>query len=170
MSTKIPLGSKSPQVVNVVIEIPRGSGNKYELDKDTGAIFLDRVQPTTMKQPYDYGFLPETLGDDGDPLDAMIVIDEPLYPGVVVPSRVIGVMYMIDDGENDEKLICVADDDKHYEHAQTVEDLGGHVKHKVEHYFAHYKDLQKKEVKITGWGDKAEAYALIERYQKQAQK
>lgn len=79
-------------------------------------------------------------------------------------------MYMIDDGENDEKLICVADDDKHYEHAQTVEDLGGHVKHKVEHYFAHYKDLQKKEVKITGWGDKAEAYALIERYQKQASK
>jgi inorganic pyrophosphatase len=170
MSTQIPLGDKAPQVVNVVIEIPRGSGNKYELDKDTGAIFLDRVQPTTMKQPYDYGFLPQTLGDDGDPLDAMIVIDEPLYPGVVVPSRVIGVMYMVDDGENDEKLICVADDDKHHEHVQSVDELGGHVKKKVEHYFAHYKDLQDKEVKITGWGDKAEAYALIERYQKQYKK
>ncbi len=162
----VPIGKDSPKQVNVIIEIPRGSGNKYEVDKDTGMIFLDRVQPTNLKQPYDYGYIPQTLGDDGDPLDALVVIDEKLYPGVVVPSRVLGVLYMIDDGEKDEKIICVASDDKHYEHVEDLADLGKHLQDKVRHYFEHYKDLQHKKVEITGWGDREAAYKIIEQYTK----
>ncbi|MBP9826875.1 inorganic diphosphatase [Candidatus Saccharibacteria bacterium] len=161
---EVHIGSDAPKVVNVIIEIPRGSGNKYELDKETGMIFLDRVQPTNLKQPADYGYVPETLGEDGDPLDALIVIDEPLFPGVVVPCRVIGVINMIDDGERDEKLVCVAADDKHYEHVVSVSDLGAHFKDKVTHYFEHYKDLQDKEVEIASWGSADDAYAIIEKY------
>lgn len=165
MSLKdVKIGKAAPKEVNVIIEIPRGSGNKYEMDKDTGAVFLDRVQPTNLKQPYDYGYIPNTLGDDGDPLDALIVIDEPLYPGVVIPSRPIGVLYMVDGGEKDEKIICVASDDMHHEHMVELSDLGGHFKSKVSHYFEHYKDLQKKKVEITGWGDRAEAMEIIEKY------
>lgn len=160
----VPIGKDSPKEVNVIIEIPRGSGNKYEVDKDTGMIFLDRVQPTNLKQPYDYGYIPQTLGDDNDPLDALVVIDEKLFPGVVVPSRVLGVLYMIDDGEKDEKIICVAADDKHYEHVEDLADLGRHLQDKVRHYFEHYKDLQHKKVEITGWGDREEAYAIIAKY------
>lgn len=161
----IKIGQKAPQEVNVIIEIPRGSGNKYEVDKETGMIFLDRVQPTNLKQPYDYGYIPQTLGEDKDPLDALVVIDEALFPGVVVPSRVVGVLYMIDDGEKDEKIICVAADDKHYEHVEDLDDLGKHLQDKVRHYFEHYKDLQHKTVEITGWGDRAEAQKIITKYQ-----
>ena len=155
-------GENTPKEVNVVIEIPRGSGNKYEFDKDSNAIVLDRVQPTTMKQPYDYGFVPKTLSDDGDPIDALVVIDEPLFPGVVLPARVIGLLKMIDDGEEDEKLVCVASDDKNYEHINTLEDLGHNFTAKVQHYFERYKDLQDEEVSITGWGDTKEAYIALE--------
>lgn len=155
-------GDNVPQEVNVVIEIPRGSGNKYEFDKESGRVVLDRVQPTSMKQPYDYGFVPHTLSDDGDPIDALIVIDEPLYPGVVVPCRVLGLLKMVDDGEDDEKLVCVAADDKNYEHVRNLEDLGPHFQAKVRHYFERYKDLQNKEVSITGWGDVDEAYGAVD--------
>ena len=154
-------GENVPQEVNVVIEIPRGSGNKYEFDKDSGMIMLDRVQPTTMKQPYDYGFVPNTLSDDGDPIDALVIIDEPLYPGVVVPSRIIGLLKMVDDGEEDEKLVCVASDDKSHDHVKILEDLGPHFQAKVRHYFERYKDLQDKEVVISGWGDVNEAYDAV---------
>lgn len=155
-------GDNLPEEVNVIIEIPRGCGNKYEYDKDSEHFFLDRVQPTVMKQPYDYGFVPHTLSDDGDPIDALVVIDEPLYPGVVVPSRVVGLLKMIDDGDEDEKLVCVASEDKNYDHIHVLDDLGEHFQKKVRHYFERYKDLQNKEVEITGWGDAAEAQKAIE--------
>lgn len=165
MSLKdVKIGDQAPEIVNVIIEIPQGSGIKYETDVETGMIFVDRVQPTNLKQPYDYGEVPETLGDDGDPLDALIKIDEPLFPGVIVPARVVGIMYMIDDGDNDEKLICVAADDKHYEHVKTVDDLGAHFKDKVRHYFEHYKDLQHEKVEVTGWGGPEEAKQIIKKY------
>ncbi len=169
MSLKdVGIGENAPEVVNVIIEIPRNSGNKYELDKDSGLIMLDRVQPTNLKQPYDYGFIPQTLGDDNDPLDALIVIDEPLYPGVLVYARVLGVMHMVDSGENDEKIVCVAHDDVHYEHVKTLDDLGKHFKDKVTHYFEHYKDLQNKKVEVTGWAGPEEAYELIKKTQQAA--
>ena len=116
-------GEDAPQVVNVVIEIQKGNVNKYELDKKTGRIFLDRVNGTaSLGYPADYGYIPDTLCEDGDPLDALLIIDESVPHGVVVRCRPIGVLYMIDDGEGDEKLVCVAEDDVTKSHIKHVDD------------------------------------------------
>jgi inorganic pyrophosphatase len=154
-------GNAAPKIVNVVIEIQKGSRNKYEIDKSTGIMMLDRVNQTFLAQPTDYGYVPNTLGEDGDPLDAMLIIDESVPVGTCVPARVIGVMYMVDSGENDEKLIVVPADDQSQDHIVTLEDLGEHFKKAVTHYFEHYKDLKGKKVEIKGWGDADAAYTLI---------
>ncbi|HLB66695.1 MAG TPA: inorganic diphosphatase [Candidatus Saccharimonadales bacterium] len=160
-------GDEAPDVVNVVIEIPRGTRrNKYEVDKDTGAIFLDRVNGVHVTFPYDYGYIPNTLCDDGDPLDALIVIDEPLFPGVVVPARPIGVFYMVDDGEKDEKLLCVAAKDVSKDHLTEIDQLGDEFKKALEHYFAHSKDWKNEwkgvSFKANGWGGAAAAKKVIQ--------
>lgn len=158
-------GDDAPRVVNVVIEIRRGERNKYELDKKTGRLMLDRVNATMLGYPADYGYVPDTLCEDGDPLDALLIIDESVPHGVVVPSRVIGVLNMIDDGEGDEKLICVAADDVTKAHIQEVEDLGPEFKKIVEHYYAHYKDWKKdwkgSPVSFNGWGNADEARQVV---------
>jgi inorganic pyrophosphatase len=162
----IPLGDKAPDTVNVVIEIRRGERNKYEVDKDTGALFLDRVNGTTLGYPADYGYLPETLCDDGDPLDALLIIDESVPHGVVVPSRPIGVLYMIDDGEGDEKLVVVPADDVSKDHIQDLSDLGDNFQKVIEHFYSHYKDWKKgwkgASVELNGWGDAAAARKVIQ--------
>lgn len=168
------VGKNAPNEVNVVIEVRRGEGkNKYELDKETGYIVLDRVNATMLKYPADYGYVPETLCDDGDPLDALLVIDESVPQGVVVPSRPIGVLNMIDDGEGDEKLICVATDDVTMSHIKEVEDLGVNFKPMVEHFYSHYKDWKKDwkgtEVSFDGWGDSAAAKQVVTDSIKRAQ-
>src|SRR5688572_8096570 len=118
-------GDDAPNVVNVLIEIQKGKGkNKYEFDKKSEMIVLDRVNNSQMTYPADYGFIPDTLCEDGDPLDVLLIIDESVPTGVVVPARPIGVFYMVDDGEGDEKLICVADKDVTMKHIQNVDDLG----------------------------------------------
>ena len=165
---EIGAGKDAPEVINVVIEIRRGEGqNKYELDKETGRLTLDRVNATTLGYPADYGYIPDTLCDDGDPLDALLIIDESVPQGVVVPSRAIGVLYMVDDGENDEKLIVVPADDVTQEHIKEVNDLGPHFKHQVEHFYTHYKDWKKDwrgvDVHFNGWGDSAAAREVIEK-------
>lgn len=161
----LPLGEKAPDVVNVVIEIRKGERNKYEVDKATGALFLDRVNGTTLGYPADYGYLPETLCEDGDPLDALLIIDESVPHGVVVPSRAIGVLYMIDGGESDEKLVVVPADDVSKDHIKDLADLGENFQKVVEHYYAHYKDWKKgwkgAEVSFNGWGDAAAAREVI---------
>lgn len=158
-------GKKAPEVVNVVIEIRKGERNKYEMDKEIGHIVLDRVTPIAMGYPTDYGYIPETLCDDGDPLDALLVIDESVPHGVVVPARPIGVLRMIDGGEGDEKLICVANSDITKNHIQEVEDLGDHFKKVIEHFYTHYKDWKKDwkgtEVSFNGWGNAAEAKQVV---------
>lgn len=159
-------GDEAPDKVNVVIEIPRGTKrNKYEVDKKTGRIFLDRVNGAHFYYPYDYGYIPDTLCEDGDPLDAVVVIDEPLFPGVVVPVRPIGVLYMIDDGEADEKLICVPADDISKDHIKNIDDLGKEFKLALEHYYRHVKDWKKdwKGVPFDskGWGGADEAKKVI---------
>ncbi len=168
-------GDDAPDVVNVVIEIPRGTRrNKYEVDKKTGRIFLDRVNGAHFYYPYDYGYIPDTLCGDGDPLDALVIIDEPLFPGVVVPVRPIGVLYMVDDDEKDEKLICVPADDISKDHIKNVDDLGDDFKKALEHYYKHVKDWKKgwKGVAFesNGWGDSEDAkkviHECIERYKK----
>ena len=171
MSLKhVPIGDSAPEVVNVIIEIPRGTlRNKYEYDKQLGAIVLDRVNNVEMAYPFDYGFVPETLCDDGDPLDALVIIDESLFPGVVVPVRVIGMVRMVDDGEGDEKLICVADKDDSKKYLTEVDQLGDEFKHRVEHFYTHLKDWKNgwKGVKVSfdGWGDAAAARAHITKSQ-----
>ncbi len=162
----ISYGDSAPEVVNVVIEIRRGERNKYEVDKATGRLVLDRVNATMLGYPADYGYVPDTLCEDGDPLDALLVIDESVPHGVVVPSRVIGVLNMIDDGEGDEKLICVAADDVTKSHIKEVEDLGPEFKKIVEHYYAHYKDWKKdwkgSPVSFNGWGNADEACQVVQ--------
>ena len=159
-------GENAPQQVNVVIEIKRGERNKYEVDKASGRLFLDRVNGTTMGYPQDYGYVPDTLCEDGDPLDALLIIDESVPHGVVVPSRPIGVLYMIDDGEADEKLICVPSDDVSKDHIRELSDLGENFKKVIEHFYTHYKDWKKDwtgvSVTFNGWGDATAAKKVIE--------
>lgn len=164
----LPIGDKAPEVINVVIEIRRGEGqNKYELDKATGRLFLDRVNATTLKYPADYGYVPQTLCEDGDPLDALLIIDESVPHGVVVPSRAIGVLYMVDDGEADEKLICVPADDVSQDHVKELSNLGPHFQKQIEHFYSHYKDWKKDwkgvDVHFNGWGDAAAARQVVEK-------
>jgi inorganic pyrophosphatase len=165
MSQEVGSGDDAPEVINVVIEIQKGNRNKYELDKKTGRLFLDRVNGTSLTYPTDYGYVPMTLCEDGDPLDAMVVIDEPLPHGVVVPSRPLGVLYMIDDGEKDEKLICVASEDVTHSHIKTIEDLGPNFKPMVEHFYRQYKAWKKNwqgtPISFDGWGDAAAAKKVI---------
>ncbi len=168
-------GKDAPEIVNLIIEIRRGEGkNKYELDKDSGRLVLDRVNATMLKYPCDYGYVPETLCEDGDPIDGLLIIDESVPQNVVVPVRTIGVLYMVDDGEGDEKLICVAADDVSMAHIKEVEDLGANFKPMVEHFYSHYKDWKKDwkgvDVHFNGWGDAAASRKTIveamDRYKK----
>jgi inorganic pyrophosphatase len=160
-------GNNAPDIINVVIEIQKGSVNKYELDKETGRIFLDRVNGTaSLGYPADYGYVPDTLCEDGDPLDALLLIDESVLPGIVVPSRAIGVLKMVDDGEGDEKLICVAANDVTKSHIQSLDDLGKNFKPMIEHFYSQYKawkkDWQGTPVSFNGWGDADEAKNIIQ--------
>ena len=159
-------GKKAPQIINVVIEIRRGERNKYEVDKATGRLVLDRVNATMLGYPTDYGYVPSTLCDDGDPLDALLVIAESVPHGVVVPSRPIGVLRMVDGGENDEKLIVVPTDDIMSDHIKEVADLGPNFAPMVEHFYTHYKDWKKgwagAEVSFNGWGDAAAAIVVVQ--------
>lgn len=170
--TEVSYGDTAPQVVNVIIEIQKGSRNKIEVDKKTGRLFLDRVNGTLMGYPADYGYVPDTLCDDGDPLDALVIIDESLPQGVVVPSRAVGVLYFEDDGEMDEKLICVPADDISQDHIKHVDDLGDTFKKQLEHFYTHYKDYKKDwngvSAKLKGWGGPEDAIKVIEQSIKNA--
>jgi inorganic pyrophosphatase len=163
--TELTAGKNAPEIVNVVIEIRRGEKNKYEMDKDTGYLTLDRVNATMLGYPADYGYVPHTLCDDGDPLDVLLIIDESVPHGVVVPARPIGVLRMVDDGEGDEKLICVPADDVTKAHIKDLADLGPEFPKVIEHFYTHYKDWKKdwagSPVSFNGWGGAAEAIEVI---------
>lgn len=162
---EITAGSKVPDELNVIIEIRRGEKNKYEVDKATGRLMLDRVNVTMLGYPADYGYVPNTLCEDGDPLDALLIIDESVPHGVVVPSRPIGVLRMVDDGEGDEKLICVPVNDVTKSHIQDLADLGSEFPKIIEHFYTHYKDWKKNwagsPVSFNGWGDAAAAKDVV---------
>ncbi|MBZ8176481.1 inorganic pyrophosphatase [Corynebacterium poyangense] len=155
--------------VEVTIEIPKGSRNKYEVDHETGKVYLDRYLFTPMAYPADYGFIDRTLGEDGDPMDALVILPEPLFPGVIVKARPVGVFKMTDEAGGDDKLLCVIDDVR-YEHIQDIDDVAGHIKDEIEHFFVHYKDLEPgKEVHGSGWAGKEDAERIlaeaVQRYQ-----
>ena len=140
-----------PGLINVLIEIPAGSKNKYEFDKDLNAFALDRVLYSSVQYPYDYGFVPNTLADDGDPLDGMVLIDQPTFPGCVIPARPIGMLEMIDGGDRDEKILCVPDQDPRYTHVKSLEDIANHRLDEIAEFFRTYKNLEKKVTEILGW-------------------
>ena len=145
-----------------VIEIPRGSRNKYEVDHETGRVHLDRVLFTNFVYPIDYGYFDKTLGGDGDPLDALVILEFPVFPGVVVDVRPVGYLVMEDDGGVDEKVICVQTKDPRYSHIQDIDDVPEQTKNEIKHFFEHYKDLEPgKWVKVGEWKNAAEAERLI---------
>ncbi|MEY4639952.1 MAG: hypothetical protein RLY13_950 [Actinomycetota bacterium] len=146
-----------------VIEIPRGSRNKYEVDHETGRVHLDRVLFTNFVYPIDYGYFDKTLGGDGDPLDALVILEFPVFPGVVVDVRPVGYLVMEDDGGVDEKVICVQTKDPRYSHIQDIDDVPEQTKNEIKHFFEHYKDLEPgKWVKVGEWHGRADAEKLIE--------
>ncbi|HQT64318.1 MAG: inorganic pyrophosphatase [Acidocella sp. 20-57-95] len=162
--SKISAGKDVPKDINVVVEIPSGSGVKYEIDKESGALVVDRVVFTPMVYPAAYGFIPNTLADDGDPADALVLIPTAVVPGAVIRARPIGLLKMEDEAGQDEKIVCVPHDKVHpqYTGVTEVAQLPAITRDAIEHFFTHYKDLEKgKWVKITGWGDSAEAEKAI---------
>lgn len=161
----IPIGVNPPYDLNVVIECPLGGEPvKYELDKASGALFIDRILHTPMRYPCNYGFVPHTLADDGDPIDALIVARTPFMPGSIARVRPVGVLMMEDDGGGDAKLICVSVNKvyPYYDDVQEYSDLPKIVLDQIEHFFSHYKDLEPgKWVKCQGFEGKATAERLI---------
>ncbi len=155
------IGQAAPEICQAIIEVPRGSQNKYEFDKQQGIIKLDRVLFAPMFYPCDYGFLPETLGGDGDPLDVLVMITNPLLPGVAVDVRPIGVLVMSDDKGQDEKILAVAKDDPRFSHIHDLADVPEHIRNEISFFFESYKVLEKKITKIEGWKDATTAKALI---------
>ncbi|MGV6871475.1 inorganic diphosphatase [Pseudochelatococcus sp. B33] len=162
----IPIGKNPPHEVNVVIEVPIGGEPiKYELDKASGTLFVDRFLYTPMRYPGNYGFIPHTLSGDGDPADVLVVNTRALLPGSVISVRVVGVLLMEDESGQDEKIIAVPSSKltRRYDRVHNYADLPEITLEQIEHFFAHYKDLEKnKWVKIVRWGNAEEAQKLIE--------
>lgn len=149
--------------MNVIVEIPRGSKNKYEIDKETGLIALDRAMHTAQDYPFDYGFVPRSYWDDEDALDVLILTTNPLSPGILVRVRPVAVMKMVDDGESDNKIIGVPVKDPRWDEVQDLKDINKHTIKEIEHFFATYKKIQNKEVEVQGFEGKEAAQADFER-------
>lgn len=149
--------------INVIIEINKGSKNKYEVDKKTGLIALDRVLHTSQDFPVDYGFVPQTLWDDNDPLDVIVLTTNPLLPGILVRVRPVGIMEMIDGGDSDSKIISVPIDDPRWENVKDLADVNPHTLKEIEHFYSTYKKLQNKVVEVKGFKGKKEAMEAFEK-------
>lgn len=148
-------------VVNVVVEIPMGSRNKYELDKETGMFKLDRVLFSPMHYPGDYGMIPQTLGEDKDPLDGLVLMTRPTFPGCLIEARPIGVLKMVDGGEADDKILCVPKDDVRFNDYKDLSAVPKPILNEIGHFFQVYKDLEGKKVEIVGWEDVDKAKKVI---------
>ena len=149
---------------DVTIEIPKGQRNKYEVDHVTGRLKLDRYLYTPMGYPADYGFIEDTLGEDGDPLDAMVLLPEPVHPGVIVEARPVAMFKMVDDAGGDDKVLCVPAGDPRWDHIQDLGDVSQFELDAVKHFFVHYKDLEPgKFVEAADWVGRAEAEAEVVR-------
>ena len=157
----IPAGTADE--MNVIIEIPKYSKNKYEIDKETGIIALDRVMHSAQDYPFDYGFVPQTLFDDGDALDVVLLTTYPLAPGILVKARPVAIMEMVDGGERDDKVIAVPVDDPRFDDVKDIGDLNKHFIKETSHFFETYKKVQNKEVKLGAWLGAAEAKAAFAR-------
>jgi inorganic pyrophosphatase len=160
----VPIGPSAPEVFNTIIEIPRGSTNKYEVDPATGVIRLDRVLYSPLFYPFDYGYIPQTCYLDGDPLDVLVLLSHPTFPGCVIEAVAIGVLSMSDEKGPDEKILCVAKRDPRYGYRTSLEQLNEHTLKELTHFFEVYKQLEEKSVEIDGWHGRELALQLITRY------
>ena len=156
-------GNVDAGFINTVIEIPKWSTLKVEWNREVAAFQLDRVEPSIFAKPVNYGFIPQTLDEDGDELDTLVLTNDPIPMGVFLEAKVIGVLKFEDDGEVDDKIICLPADDRNTDNAiQTLDDVHERFRQKLEHHFTHYKDLKKPgSTKVLGWGDAEEAKAII---------
>lgn len=152
----IPTGPSVPDVVTAVVEIPRHERNKYELDKELGLLRLDRVLHSAVHYPGDYGFIPRTLGDDDDPLDILLIMTAPVFPGCLVEVRPVGIFHLVDRGANDEKIIAVPTHDPFTDEIRDITDIRSHALKEIEHFFEVYKDLEGVQVRSRGF-DNAKA-------------
>ncbi len=159
---RLPIGKRCPERVNAVIEIPRDSVNKYEYDKELHVFRLDRTLFSPVHYPGDYGFIPCTLGLDGDPLDVLVLAEAPSFPGCLMEVRPIGVLRMIDQGEGDEKILAVVESDPLYREVQNIDQVFDHTLRGIEHFFSVYKALEKKKTEIAGWGNAEAARKIIQ--------
>ena len=147
--------------MNVIVEINKGSKNKYEIDKETGLIALDRVSHTAQDFPFDYGFVPQTLWHDGDALDVILLTTYPLVPGILVKARPVALLKMVDSGDSDNKIIAVPVDDPRWADITDLDEVNKHTLKEIEHFYSTYKKLQNKEVVVEGFGTKADAVAAF---------
>ena len=160
----VPVGKNAPEEVNVIIEIPKFSSNKYEYDPETDTIMLDRVLYSPLFYPWDYGFIPNTTYLDGDPVDVLVLIAHPTYPGIVVEAKPIGVLEMVDGGLPDEKLLCVASKDHRFGNRDSLAAIHQHTLDEIVHFFEVYKQLEHKNVEIKGWQPREAAYEIIRKF------
>ncbi len=156
-------GDDIPNLINVIVEIPKGSKNKYEIDKETGLIKLDRAMKSAQDYPFDYGFVPQSLWDDGDALDVVLLATYPLHPGILVEARPVAVMRMIDGGEGDDKIIAVPKNDPRWEDVRDLSDVNKHTVKEIQHFFETYKTIDGKKVEITGVEGRAAAYEAVKK-------
>jgi inorganic pyrophosphatase len=162
----IPTGEKSPEIVNAIIEIPLQSSNKYEYDKKLHVFRLDRTLHSPVHYPGDYGFIPSTLGLDNDPLDVLVLVEAPSFPGCLMEVRPIGVLRMVDQGQRDSKILAVTHNDPLYNNIHEVKQVYPHVLHSIEHFFKIYKELEGKKTEMAGWEDAVAAKTAITNCQK----
>jgi len=158
----LPIGDGWPHRFHAVVEVPKGSQNKYEYDKTLNVFRLSRTLFSPVHYPGDYGFIPSTLADDGDPLDVLILVDEPSFPGCILTVRPIGLLDMLDQGERDEKVLAVPVDNPRYDGIQSYRDVFPHMLREIEHFFRIYKELEGKTVVTRGWRDVTEALRAVE--------
>lgn len=160
----ISAGDDAPETVNVIVECPRGTKNKYEIDKETGLIKLDRAMKTSQDYPFDYGFVPQSLWEDNDPLDVVLLTTYSLAPGILVEARPVGIMRMIDCGEGDDKIIAVPKSDPRWDVVNNLSDVNPYLLREIQHFFETYKSIEKgKKVEVKGFKGKKEALAAIKK-------
>lgn len=155
-------GPSVPEVVYAVIEIPKGSRNKYEYDKDMEAFTLDRVLYSPFIYPAEYGIIPQTLYDDGDPMDIMVLMEQPTFPGCVIETRPIGIMRMVDGDDHDDKILGVPLNDPRFKEVNDINDVPGHLLDEIAHFFKEYKYLEGKTTEVSGWENAGKALEAIE--------
>ena len=155
-------GPDAPEIVRMIVEIPQHSANKYEYDGNLGVFRLDRALYSPLHYPGDYGFIPGTLADDNDPLDVMVLVQQPSYPGVLIEVRPVGVLNMIDGSEKDQKILAVPNRNPRYDQIHTMDQIFPHVRREVEHFFSIYKELEGKVTIMEGWGGPREARKAIQ--------